>query len=200
MALSDTNQTAASEILSLLEHKPIAFLGSGISRDYYKSWSGLLEDLATRLSQPLDESLGDVDQAQALYDANSEAYTAALVDIFGKEPPDCSGALLNIVKCRFKSYITTNYDWSIQRAFRLTDQTPPTTFAYPDLLETRCHISSISHIHGTVNKRAPLKSQFVLHRDSYVEAYYRSKILSIYMASALFHNPVLFVGFSLSGE
>lgn len=200
MNLSETNQAAADEILDLLEHKPIAFLGSGVSRDYFMSWSELLKDVANRMGEPIDKSLGNVEQAQALYDVNSEVYTAALVDIFGKDPSDCSNALLNLVKCPFKSYITTNYDWSIQRAHRLTDQPRPKTYAYSDLLETRCHIKSIHHIHGTVNERAPLDSKFVLHRDSYREAYYDEKVLSIFMASALFHNPILFVGFSLSAD
>lgn len=197
--LSPQNQQAAEEILALLEKRPVGFLGAGISNREYNDWGTLIQKLAQRLGQKVDESLdGEIFQAQALYDYDPTGYHSALVEIFGEMPFDCEPALRDIVQCNFKSFLTTNYDWCIQRAFYLTRQPEPDTYSYSDLLETRCHSSSVHHIHGTVNKRNLKSSEFVLHKDSYIEAYSNSREISKFMESVLFHHPMLFVGYSLS--
>lgn len=123
--MNEMNQLAVDEILSLLEKNPIALVGAGISQKYFTDWAGLISELSNRLNIQCDQSLSPIDQAQLFYNTNRREYYNALNDVFGNYPEDCSDPLRDIVLLNFKCFITTNYDWSVELAFDVTDHPRP---------------------------------------------------------------------------
>jgi hypothetical protein len=195
--LSDINSKAAERILELLKSEPIAFIGAGLSKPYYKDWPGLIQQLCEIMGSVVTDGIDPIDQAQELRIADEKAYKEALISIFGKYPAGCSDALTRLVTCGFKSYVTTNYDWSIELAFHNNRRPIPRRLSHPKLQETFCEVESIHHLHGTIDAEKPEQSEIILDKQSYTNAYSKSSELCNYIISLFYRQNILFTGYSI---
>ena len=197
--LSDINSKAAERILELLKADPIAFIGAGLSKPYYKDWPELIEQLSELMQLQCTPDIDPIIQAQELRIADEKKYIQALISIFGKYPPNCSDSLFRLVKCGFKSYVTTNFDWSIELALQQDCRPPSEVLSYPNLPSTiYCESGAIHHIHGTIDASAPEESVLILDADSYNDAYGGNSALGNYLFDVFFRHNLLFVGYSLA--
>ena len=193
---SELNRAAKDRILQLLKKDPIAFIGAGLSKPHYRDWPGLIEQLSGFMGKNVTDGLHPIKQAQELRDADEGNYQKALIHIFGTYPPDCPLALQKLVSCGFKSYVTTNYDCSIELAFNKNNRPIPRRISYPKLSEGFLECESIHHIHGTIDPKRPETSQLILDEDSYREAY-KDDSLKNYIFSLFSRQNILFTGYSL---
>jgi len=195
--LSEINSIAAEKILELLKADPIAFIGAGLSKPHYKDWPGLVQQLSSMLNTAVTADKEPIEQAQELRNADEDAYRKALIAIFNGYPPSCSDALTKLVTCGFKSYVTTNYDLSIELAFHNNRRPMPRRLSHLTLQETCCEFESIHHLHGTIDPENPEQSEIILDKQSYINAYSSSSKLSDYIMSLFYRQNILFTGYSI---
>jgi len=202
--LSPTNRKAADKLTEFLAARPVAFIGAGMTQPFYPGWDKLLEGLATHLGVAYDPEMDPLAQAEKFFTGSKDAYKDKLVEIFGTVPGDCRLGLKEMVKLTFRSFITTNYDYSIYRAYQELGPPDPICHLYPDIEPADCDIDRrIFFLHGAVkdNQIADLNN-FVLHRTAYNRAYFREVGAGPGLLSSFFYNvfrwyDVLFAGFGL---
>ncbi len=196
--MNDLNKQAAESIVQMIEHDPIIFIGSGLSIPPYNSWKSLLDELSTRMGINVQNKQDLILAAQELYKSNPEQYLDKLKSIFFEAPQDCRYALRDIVTIDFKAFLTTNFDQTIEFAFRLANLDLPEILAYPNLQASLCLNQSIHYVHGRISENSQDPQEIIFHEESYQNAYYQDNKIASYLFDVLFANNVLFTGFGLS--
>jgi hypothetical protein len=205
--LSDRNREAADRVNEFLGRKPVAFVGAGMTRPHYKGWNELLAQLSADLGIPMDPDLDQITQAEKFYASDRAAYEARLLAIYGKVPDDCRPGLKELVKLNIAAFLTTNYDFSIYKAFMVNGGPEPVCMCYPDLSVSHCRLPRhIMFIHGAVqNERIDDIDNFVLHKTAYLKAYFHSNgkgpgQLMTFLYDVFNQYDVLFIGYGLGRE
>lgn len=196
--MNDLNKQAAERIVQMLEHDPIIFIGAGLSIPPHKPWDGLLDELSTRMGINITNTQDPIHVAQELYKSDPEQYLDKLKSIFFEAPQDCRYALRDIVTIDFKAFLTTNFDQTIEFAFRLANLDLPEILAYPNLQASLCLNQSIHYVHGRISETSQDPREIIFHKESYQNAYYQDNKIASYLFDVLFGNNVLFTGFGLS--
>ena len=197
--MKDLNKQAAGSIVQMIEHHdPIIFIGAGLSIPPYKSWKGLLEKLAKQMEINVPNTKNPTLAAQELYASNPEQYLNALKFIFAPWPRCCRDALREIVTIKFKAFLTTNFDRTIEFAFHRGGLDLPEILAYPNLQAALCLHQSIHYVHGRITENSQDPEEIIFHNESYRNAYYQDTKIASYLFDVLFRNNVLFTGFGLS--
>ena len=197
--MNDLNKQAAENIVQMLEpDPPIIFIGAGLTIPPHKPWKGLLDELSTRMGINITNTRDPILAAQELYKSDPTEYLDALKSIFLEASQDCRYALRDIVTIDFKAFLTTNFDQTIEFAFRLANLDLPEILAYPNLQASLCLNQSIHYVHGRISENSQDPQEIIFHEESYQNAYYQDNKIASYLFDVLFANNVLFTGFGLS--
>jgi len=187
--------------------RPIAFVGAGMSQPYYSGWPDLLAKLSLDLGMPLEPALGPLAQAEKFFRASPGPYEASLVASFGAVPLDCRPGLKELVKLNFAGVLTTNYDYSIYRAFVMDPGIDPVCCCYPFLpISYLGRPRHVFFLHGAVQEgRIASLDNFILHETAYLKAYFREGgtdpgPLTLFLFDVFNLYDVLLVGYGLGPE
>lgn len=204
--LSDRNLRAVDALNDFLTRKPVAFVGAGMTRPHFVGWTELLAQLSAHLGIPLDPTLDPIKQAEKFYLGSRAAYEARLLAIYGTVPADCRLGLKELVKLNIAGIITTNYDYSIYRAYMING-IEPACHCYPVLPVSLTQRSrNIFFSHGAVEGgKISNLDNFILHESAYLKAYFREGapgpgVLMTFFFDAFNMNDVLFVGYGLGRD
>jgi hypothetical protein len=210
VTLNKINQEAADRVETFLKKRPVAFIGAGMSLPKYPLWEDLIDQLAAKLGIARTTGPDLLEQAELFFAGSKDAYQNELESAFGNLPEDCRIGLKEMVKLSFASFITTNYDYSISRAYQETQLTRDEIehHRYPDVEPIDCqHENRVFFLHGAANDDGSIDNldHFVLHRSAYLKAYFSDKGEGHAKLSSFFYNlfgmyDVLFVGFGFSKE
>jgi len=181
------------------------FVGSGCSIPDYGTWRQMVERVGADAHQEVPPDLRPIGYPRFLglcrETMGEEAYRASLGSILtpnGKEPyRPIHGAM---VRTAFASFVTTNYDASLENADCLQPKVlpPGSVLSYPDdrLDPTRLRSRSMFHLHGRAyDGQACLLPRIVVTDRDFEEAYRRNDVTNT-LRSLLSELSVLFVGFS----
>lgn len=184
----------------------IAFIGSGVSRRIYGQWHELVAELCTKCG--VDHNISESSTPSELLEAaerakaNRSQYEKYLVEKFASTGvvPEL---LRPILRCGFRSFITINFDYSLQREvsdYKYTQQYSIRKF--PDRLNPQ-YVSqgAAFYIHGLITRdqKAVSADDIVLAASDFKSAYsdtHPSK-LRTFLDYVLSDNPVCFIGCSL---
>jgi hypothetical protein len=208
VTLNKVNQDAADKVSAFLAKRPVAFVGAGMSKPAYLDWDELIDHLADKLKIARTGGIDNYSQAEVFYANASEAYRNELVAMFGGFPGSCRAGLREMVKLTFAAFITTNYDFSISRAFQEISPMPVVYNRYPAVEATDCRRPErrVFHVHGAVDdNKIDNLDHFILHRTAYYKAYFKEMGEGHGVLSSFFYNvfrdyPIFFVGFGLRKE
>lgn len=196
--MSEQNSESASSIVGMLEGNPIVFIGAGLSIPPYKTWDGLLQDLESAMGYEASDKSNPIQAAQEVFDQNPEKFMQSLVSIFAPLPSECRPALREIANIDFKAYLTTNFDQTLELAFKCARKTPAVTQVYPALQASLCDHGALHYIHGRVSAQTNKPHAIVLHKESYENAYSETGLLPNYLFDIFYSNDVIFTGYGLN--
>jgi hypothetical protein len=186
-----------------------AFIGAGLSIPAgYKSWIDMIDELGKiAKSQP-----GYLDKIEELnYWEKADKYREILGEnqyqgiIFPLICPDGKEVYRRIhevlMLLPFQSFITTNYDFCLERAAQFIGKHPITRY-FPELNPSHLHSKDVFHIHGIPflnNEKNPLGTIIFSERD-YRFAYEEDHHLTSFLIQLFQFNSIVFMGFSLKDE
>lgn len=203
-----TNEKASQVILEMFngseDARPVVFIGAGLSCPPYLLWNELIEHLAEITNYIEKEKLkgNPLKATQALQKYNPEGFREALVEMFSKDPDDCSPALREVVRINFKAFLTTNFDRSIETAFAFEDRACPGYYSSDSnsrLLSSLCRSQNLFYLHGRVDRNPSQRLEIVFTEDEYDQAYFRHNgHVGTFLFDVFSQNSVIFTGFSLN--
>ena len=185
-------------------------IGAGLSRiPGYPDLNGLLNEMARRAEIPelVEKEIDDgwMDDFQSIQEKIGEdRFFNILTEIFDprNKNPQFDPILLNILHIPFCSYITTNYDPSIEYACRQlqaeTTGFERHSFYYPNLPVTRLREKHIFHPHGYYLPEENSQNSIILTKSKYQEAYIKGKATFKFFEALFRELDVLFLGFGWS--
>lgn len=216
---AELNASAMAALRDLLEYKPIAFVGAGISaRCGYPTWRGLMLQMRAALDADRNVLSGPKQEMKSEQESDLLWFAQEMRELLGRDrylellytqfrsndrkPDECARA---IVRLPFRHLVTTNYDETLEHAhtevFGL--QPPMRSIPWENSFEVRDWLMrladtraprSIVHLHGTYRDPANI----VLTDEDY-EKRYSAHDGSARKLFALFATQrVVFLGFSLS--
>lgn len=215
----ELNDQALRALRDLLEQRPIAFVGAGISaRSGYPTWRGLMLQLRAALDADRNVAVGPREEMKAEHESDllwfaqemrelhgRDRYLSLLHEQFrpnGRQPDACARA---IVRLPFRHIVTTNYDETLEQAHaaELDVALQPRSIPWENEFEVRDWLMrladpraprSVIHLHGTY--RSP--AQMVLTDEDY-ERRYSAHDGSARKLFALFATQrIVFLGFSIT--
>ena len=173
------------------------FIGAGISKGAgLKSWSELLESVATDLGLQIDKETDLISLAQ--YHFNKHRVRSRLNQLLRDEfdrPMPLSDDLRLIARLPVDTIWTTNYDHMLEQAYEAEGKRYDTKVMAEDLsVSMRGRDVTIYKMHGDVNR----PDTAVLIKDDY-EVFARDReLFSTVLRGDLVNKTFLFLGYSLS--
>jgi hypothetical protein len=182
----------------------VAFLGSGLSttKGLYPGWESVVCSIcqACGLPEPTPEQQQDVDFMLGVVDRacdNDEAaYCGKLAEIFGKPVAETRRAYDLLMRLKFKSYITTNFDPLLAMESRKPEHSCRGVYAFPDLPAQWINSKAIYYIHGMVEIGVtPKKDQLILGQRNFGHAYSDTgATLKSFLHQVFTYEDLLFIG------
>jgi hypothetical protein len=191
----------ASLIEDFRRHRLILFAGSGVSAALdLPTWSGLIEQMATRLDYEPDVflSLGDF-PALADYYRRTDPDLSGLIDWMDREwhapTIEVSRSRLHraIALARFPVIYTTNYDWWLEKAHDVHGISYRAVVTGADIAGLDGDSTEIVKFHGDLATRYGL----VITETDYFERLRIDTELDIKLRYDMLRYSLLFVGYSL---
>jgi len=166
----------------ILQGKFVAFIGAGISTDYYGDWVTLINNLceycgcSKRVTKD-SSATQKLEAADGAKQANLSRYLTHLGNHFGRYPTGTHFLYPALMDLPFKDYMTVNYDPLLERASKNHNlpanlKCNPDIKAYPDLnIRERQH-RTIFYLHGKVDVgKTPKNRSIVLSQSEFTYAY-----------------------------
>lgn len=185
----------------------VAFVGSGLSIGHYPSWPDLIGDLceACGLPETAAEARRGAEPdrlttwADEAHDHNPDTYYAKLDEIFGQRPTSTRLAYSLLLRLRFASYVTTNFDPLLEVESRKDEHEIRGIRALPSLNAGELNGRRIFYVHGYLREgRSATHHSLVLRRSEFDHAYDGDRsMLPGFLQQLLVYHPVLFIGAGL---
>lgn len=185
----------------------VAFIGSGLSasKSLYPSWGEVIGRLcaACDLPAPSLDELEDPDALFELADAacnrNEEAYCRVLKDAFARPVVETRRAYDLLMRLKFKSYITTNFDPLLAIESQKPEHRCSGVYRFPALPVQQIRTRAVYYIHGRIEVGVmPKPDQVVLGKRSFDQAYSDGGgTLNSFLHQVLTFEPLFFIGCSL---
>jgi hypothetical protein len=187
-----------------------AFIGAGLSRPAgYPTWLELL----TKLREEAENIQGNriIDDDDDYYD-RAENYKCILgVNNYRAILNEKFNPLINkqprlpvhvsLIEMPFISYLTTNYDCLLEKAFVYKQENPTYNF-YPLFPITHIRDRQIYHIHGVIDHDRLLQTQdsIVLTKSDFNEAYKTGSSLLDLITCVYSEVTIFFIGFNIKDK
>jgi hypothetical protein len=223
--LQKENESTFNKLLDCLKRdEPLALVGSGlVIRAGYPSWADLLDQLREKAEQkgslkklPWNDSLkntkdylfqAEVYRKSLKGENDSERrYRTFLRNTFASNNQVVPQSLRNFVRLPFRHFMTTNYDPTLERAYRLVFPGRDVRVVdwNKDLVERDTFIASLGtrrghgprcfvHIHGIHTNPADI----VFTDNDYLDQYVRQETVRRLLFAVFAVKPVVFVGFGM---
>jgi hypothetical protein len=185
----------------------VAFLGSGLSttKGLYPGWEKVVSSLcqACGLDEPTPEQEQNVDfmldLADRACDRDEAAYCRTLAEIFGKPVVETRRAYDLLMRLKFKSYITTNFDPLLAMESQKPEHSCRGVYAPPALPAHEINNRAIYYIHGRIEVGVtPQKDQVVLGQRNFEHAYSDTGgTLKSFLHQVFTFQELLFIGCGL---
>lgn len=210
---NDPNASMLKEVLG--NQNTVVFIGSGPStghaKDFYPSWSDLVKTIAHACLEklPFDNKSDEWRDASVLqqvaqdaYDKNYVEYEATLRRTFVKPVMSMRRVFPYLLRMRFKSYVTSNFDPLLKVANDEQETEQKTLYRYPDVINKAAEVSTtggIFYIHGLACEGYFDPDCLILKKSDFENAYdTRNGVLWLFWESMLRGNDVVFIGTELS--
>jgi hypothetical protein len=184
----------------------IAFVGSGLSRQFYLPWEKLIPELCIACGvENIPEVTPETDAvllmslADEAKSRNPETYNSFLSNEFGKAVVGTRRAYDLLMRLKFKSYVTPNFDPLLAFESRKPEFRCGGTYEFPSLPVHRIERRGVFYIHGYVDPgRAVEDNQLILGERDFSMAYDKDhSILPGFLQQLFIFHPVFFIGCSL---
>jgi hypothetical protein len=196
-------------------YRPVAFVGSGLSRPELPDWSGFIEKLAEEFpdnpaARALSASTGkDLSASELL------GYADAILDSVERdrvrrdrklrpfmertfkitEPRKPPAIFASLVRAPFSFYLTTNYDTNIEDAFRAYRGRSLPVVRLDDLDAALRYAAEgrpfVFKIHGCAKEGGP----YVISSNDYQEIIYKREDVRFVLQAILALHPIVFLGY-----
>jgi hypothetical protein len=132
-------------------------------------------------------------------ESNEQAYCNILKETFGKPVVETRRAYDLLMRLKFKSYITTNFDPLLAIESRKPENKCNGVYTFPALPVDKIHTRAVYYIHGLVEVGvAPKSDQVILGQKGFKCAYNDSGgTLSSFLHQVLIFQPLFFIGCTL---
>lgn len=184
----------------------VAFIGSGLSKGLYPEWDDLVNMLCKECGIRIDRKKGLKDTkvklrfADRAFRLNKKAYCGVLEREFGKRVTQTRTVYDLLIKCKFKSYITTNFDPLLATEGRKPQSGCLGPFDYPNLPLRNINSRGIYYIHGRIEEGKPLNpNNIILGKRNFNIAYRPNERGTLYsfLDQLLTYEDILFIGGTL---
>lgn len=195
---------------AIKNHNCCAFIGAGLSRPSgYPLWPELMKIIKSEVenfnNDPIDDqSLNFYDRAELYKTILSEnKFIEVILNIFDphndKQP--CNEIHHDLISLPFASYITTNYDCTLENAARYDDVDIQYSY-YPLLPSSKLREmkKQIFHIHGILDydRLDETKGSIIITRSDIEEAYKKDSSIEKLLDTIFQELTILFIGFNTS--
>jgi hypothetical protein len=213
MPASD-NTSVLDKLREIDARDPIIFIGSGLSGKFYSTWEDLVQKMCKRcgiVSPDLANLKDEKDRIKlmlecvdAARDGNETVYLQVLEEEFAKPIEGIPPVYRYLVRKKFKSYVTTNFDPFLEHETRENREKNNGffLFKYPNLLAVPLieqKKQSLFYAHGLiVPGERPYKGQVVLSYADFEGAYAPTGKLFSFMFEMFKVYSIIFVGYSAS--
>lgn len=186
---------------SIRSGKCVAFIGSGASVDCYGTWHELVNTLCERCDSKCrvfpDSSAGEhQDAAEDAKTRDIEQYHAFLGEHFGRPITITLPIYRALLSCKFKSYLTINFDPLLDYEARCTSpQCRNKIMVYPHLDREHIRNRTIYYLHGLIQEHSvPTNGSIVLAHSEFKEAYAKESPLRTFLIPTLLGDPICYIG------
>lgn len=185
----------------------VAFVGSGLStlKTLYPSWGQLITRICKACGLPIPSSVESQDadlllkRADEARDRDEQAYCRVLGEVFGKPVVETRRAYDLLMKSKFQSYVTINFDPLLATESRKLEHKCDGVYSFPSLPIHRIDKRAVYYIHGCIQPGSvPRADQIVLGRRDFERAYSdEGGTLKSFLHQLLTYQPLLFLGCTL---
>lgn len=210
---SKSKENYTSVIKAIQNNQCCAFIGAGLSLPAeYPLWIPLLDQIKEVIKTKggvFEESSNEkpYDRAERYQEILGEReFLKIIVDIFNphKDKQPFNQVHLDLIELPFVSYITTNYDCSLENAAKRYNL-PIKKSCYPTLPTSKIRERRIYHIHGILDFENPdtlerMKTTLIITRKDAEEAYKTDTSIHDLLKVIYKELVFLFIGFDLKDE
>ncbi len=172
------------------------FAGAGMSKNTgYVDWSGLLDDIATRLGLQIDKENDLVSLAQYHVNESGRALLNKKIIEEFVEDNDITENHRILARLPISTYWTTNYDRLIENALKEANKRADVKFAVEQIFNTHPRRDAVVYkMHGD----ATLPAQAILTKEDYERYHVTHEAFINALTGDLTTKTFLFIGFSFA--
>lgn len=185
----------------------MAFVGSGLStlKALYPGWGELIGQICKECGLPIPSPAESqnvdflLEQAEVARDRDEQAYCRVLGQVFGKPVVETRRAYDLLMRVKFQSYVTVNFDPLLATESRKSEYQCDGVYSFPSLPIHRIGKRAVYYIHGYIHPNTtPNADQVVLGRRDFGSAYSdEGSTLKSFLHQLFTFHPILFLGCTL---
>ncbi|MFZ0615363.1 MAG: SIR2 family protein [Chthoniobacterales bacterium] len=205
--IADDSEITPAKLIELLLNEQdnycIGVLGSGLSANAYGNWSNLVEGLCSACNVKISKGTTTfdaetcIDLAERALIADEKRFLKYISNNYGKFPwmPHVE-IYQTIINLPFRSFVTTNYDDSLDYYRRLL-KPDMRKYVFPCLDVTRLADGAIFYLHGKASDHRNDPNNIILSRSSFEKAYKVGEDLHGFWNNIFKYRSVVVIGSSL---
>lgn len=182
------------------KEKSIIWVGSGLSKGFYKDWNSIIVDLCKNcgVNSSPENSAQYLKVADLCKNNNPIKYKKTLYEEYGKKVYKGRDAHYLLFNISTKGFLTTNFDSKLEDALKIVHKTNSHVYYYPKIDVTDItQNNSLFYIHGNAKK---YKGDDLIFTETDFNSEYNTKTgrLRMFLNPILLNYSIFFIGYSLS--